>query len=262
METITKFTRELGTSSGVVLPKNWINKKVQVTLLELSIEDILKEIIQILYKKELLKDIQGLYLTGSYARKDYDEKSDIDILAITKNTDKILQIEKYNLVLISENKLKKQIKENALYIYPMIIEAKTLINKSLIETYKKSNLTKKDISNYLESTKKILKINKKMINLDKKLKSTKTADDVAYSLILRLRGIYILECLVKNKKYYKKDFMKLLKKIKAEQIYNRYLHTKTNNSTANNTILIKDAERLISDIKNKIKKLENDQKKE
>ena len=45
METITKKTRAVGTSAGVLLPRSWLNKRVVVTLEEKNIENITKEII-------------------------------------------------------------------------------------------------------------------------------------------------------------------------------------------------------------------------
>ena len=176
---------------------------------------------------------------------------------ITHDTNKTIGTERYNLTLISENQLKKQLKNNLLYIYPMIAEAKTLMNQDLINSYKKINLNKKDISLYLKSTKKMLKKSEEMIVLDKKLNNSKTGDDVAYSLILRLRGLYILECLMKNKKWNKKDLLNLVNNINAKQIYKRYLYSRDNRVVLNNTILIKDAEKLIPYIKEKIKKIEN-----
>lgn len=57
-----------------------------------QLNEILSQIVQI-YKKTYGKSIYKIYLYGSYAREDYDEDSDIDIVAIVDGERKILQEE-------------------------------------------------------------------------------------------------------------------------------------------------------------------------
>ena len=70
----------VGNSAGILVPKAWINGKAKVELISRPV-NIKKDIIEIL--EDYLEDILGIYLVGSYARKEETEKSDIDILAIT-----------------------------------------------------------------------------------------------------------------------------------------------------------------------------------
>ena len=81
METITKKTRAVGTSAGVLLPRSWLNKRVVVTLEEKNIENITKEIINFLVEKNLLNEVKGIYLIGSYAR---DEESSDSVLLYSR----------------------------------------------------------------------------------------------------------------------------------------------------------------------------------
>ena len=113
MEPIISRTRQVGNSSGVLLPKEWLNKKVVVTLTELSEKEILQEVIKILYEKGILNDVLGIYLIGSYARKknEVTPESDIDLLVITENTGRTIEKENYQINLVKEDDLIRSLKE-------------------------------------------------------------------------------------------------------------------------------------------------------
>jgi len=64
MESITKQTREVGTSAGVLLPRSWLNKQVVVTLFEPSRDKIAKDVIEELFKHDLNEEIKGIYLSN------------------------------------------------------------------------------------------------------------------------------------------------------------------------------------------------------
>src|SRR3989338_4196898 len=99
MQQIVRQTRELGTSAGVLLPRAWLNKEVVVTLKDLSKEQITRSVFEILLDRDLFGDVKGIYLTGSYARGDYDAGSDIDILVITGKTNKLIKLGDCEIVL-------------------------------------------------------------------------------------------------------------------------------------------------------------------
>jgi len=221
METIVKQTREVGTSAGVLLPRRWLNKQVVVTLLNKSKEEITKDIIEILVNKNLNEDIKGVYLVGSYARGDYSPESDIDVLVLTKETNKIIDSGKYEITLISEENLSKFLPTN-LYYFSMIKEAKPLINKDLIEKYSNRKIKLKT-NRMLKDIKNMVKINKENVELCEDLKDN-VSDGVVYSIILRLRELYLLRCLSSNKIYHKKDFMNIV----GERFYETYSRAKQN----------------------------------
>jgi len=251
METIVKKTRILGNSSGVLLPKEWLDKNVVVTLLETSKKDITKEVIEILLDKNILEETLGIYLVGSYARKDETPESDIDILVITKNHNEEISYKKYNIIVISKSVLEKSLNENSVYYYPMIIEAKPLLNSQLLEQYNTLSIKDLKIKDYIDSTKKMLERIKKIMLLDKRIGNEKTGDSIAYSLVLRLRSFYILDKIEKKQLWKKSEFLSLIKDITGnEKIYKRYLYSKKNNSLKDNTISIKDAESIIKYIEN------------
>ena len=85
MEAQIKKAVRAGNSSAVILPRAWLNKEVRVELAKKSHETILLEAINIIKKYIALKDVVGIYLTGSYARGEEDENSDIDIFILVND---------------------------------------------------------------------------------------------------------------------------------------------------------------------------------
>ena len=131
-----------GNSACVILPKKWLGGKAKIELIEDPV-NIEVEIFEIL--KFYLKDILGIYLTGSYARGENTPDSDIDVLVITHNTNKTIIEGKYDIILISQENLEKTLKRNILPLLPMIKESKTILNGELIEKYKKIALNKSNL---------------------------------------------------------------------------------------------------------------------
>ena len=70
----------IGNSSGVVLPRSWLNQTACVELIIKKSSDIFQEIIEILKEEIEFSKIIGIYLVGSYGRSEETLTSDIDIL--------------------------------------------------------------------------------------------------------------------------------------------------------------------------------------
>src|SRR3989344_2502549 len=221
METLIKQTREVGTSAGVLLPRKWLNKQVVVTLLQPSKEEIAKEVMEIILKNNINEEIKGVYLYGSYARGDYDPYSDIDLLMITKETNKLINHVNYEVLLISEENFSKNLPDS-LYYTSMLKELKTIINKDLIERYSisKYRLNVKRVLNEIGRVLKIIKDTVKICEDNNK----KIPDGIAYSIVLRLRELYLLKCLRSNKSYSKEDFLKIC----GDKNYSAYVRIKRN----------------------------------
>lgn len=216
---------KVGNSAGVLLPREWLDGKARIELVEKPL-NIKKDVLEIL--EPYLEDIIGAYIVGSYARGEQTERSDVDVLVITNDTNKTIEKGRYYIILICEDKLKKALENNILPILPMIKEAKSLINDKLIEKYKETNLTKKNLKWHIELTKSALNVNKAMINLDKET-DTDCNDSTAYSLILRLREAYLVECIMKNKMWSNKELLKMIKDISGStKAYDGYLRVKDN----------------------------------
>lgn len=251
MEIIRKAVR-VGNSAGVLLPREFLDRKVKVILQPLDIE---REILEILIDEKIINNVLGVYLVGSFARNEETIESDVDILVITDNLNKRIEKGKYSILCIEKKEIEKQLKENALPVLAMLKEAKTIINKELVKNYLFSKLNEKNLEYHLRTTKSAMRVVEKDIANAKEEKN-KVSDASAYSLILRLRTIYIINCIRKNKIWSKKEFLKLARKISgSEKAYERYLMSKNKNSLEYE-LPIEEAEKLKDYIIKKIKEIE------
>ena len=244
---------KVGNSAGVILPRDWLNGKARIELIDKPI-DIRKDILEILNTK--LEDIIGIYFIGSYARGEQTERSDIDVLAVTEKENKKIKNGRYNILLISKENIERALTENALPIIPMLKEAKPIINRKLIEEYKeKAKLSKRNLKWHIDMVKSALKINKELIGLKKEY-SDYVSDSIAYSLILNLRSTYIVDYLIKGEGGSIRELLSLIKKISGSlKAYEGYLRAKNDERTKKN-LPIEEAEKLLNYISKKIKEQE------
>jgi len=247
---LIKNTIKLGNSSAVILPNTWKYKKVKIQLVE---ESITEDILEILLKSDLLKQTIGIYLTGSYARNEETEESDIDILVITDSIDKQIKQGTYEITFVSKDNLDKKLK-SSLYLISLIKEAKPLLNKPLIEQYKKAT-TNLPLKKYLKEIKSMININKQMADLDKDA-GDKVSDGTVYSVILRLRELYLINTILNKKQYNKKEFLEL---INNQGLYGAYLRIKNDQKSKDNS-QVEDVEKVLDISEKLIKKLENGKK--
>jgi len=227
MENIVKQTREVGTSAGVLLPRSWLNKQVVVTLFEPSKEKIAQDIVECIFAHNLNEEVKGIYLFGSYSRRDFDFNSDIDILIITQNTSKLINYNNYEILLISESSFAKNLPNNLNYL-SILKEIKVIFNKELIEKYKLKKC-KINAKKFLSEIDRIFKINKDAIRTCEE-NNMNIPDGIVYSVVLRLRELYLIKCLFSKKIYYKKDFLELV----GNKVYSAYLRIKRNEKELNN----------------------------
>jgi len=230
MESIIKKTREVGTSAGVLLPRKWLDKQVIVSLFEPSKKSILQDVTEYLFKYNLNEEVKGIYLFGSYARGDFDLHSDIDILIITHNLNKLINQDNYQMILVSENSFSKNL-VNSLNYLSILKEADVIFNKELIDRYKNKKY-KINTKKFLPEIKKILEINKETVDLCRDNKIN-IPDGTVYSLVLRLRELYLIKCLLSNKLYSKEEFLKFV----GDKAYLAYLRVKENKKELNNIFL-------------------------
>jgi predicted nucleotidyltransferase len=244
MEIQIKKAIKAGNSSAVILPRSWLNKEVRIELIKKTPDTILLDVINIAKKYIDLSEVIGIYLTGSYARGEEDESSDIDILIITNGVDKELIIEGiYSILIVSSELLKQKLREDLFPIGQMIKEAKPLLNSDYISLLD-VNVTEKNVKWYLDTTDDKINLIKKVIAKEKSKDKKYIHDKIAYTLILRIRTLYIIKKLISNQDYSKKDFTKLIKDIsKGINVYERYLAVK-NNLEEKNGISMEEAERL------------------
>ncbi len=241
-EQIIREVTLIGNGAHVFAPKDWVGEKVIIIKSpELSLK---KRILKIL--EPFLENILGVYLYGSYARNEQRQDSDIDILIISNKKFKIKE-KGFEILVLEKSKIDKAVKIAPVLIYSALSEAKPIINSELLNNLKKDYKPNyNDFKEYIKETKNIIKINEKLLD--------------PYSIILRLRGVYIIEKILSGKKYSYSEFKKWvlgnIKEIKPnfDHIYNAYLKIKNNlNASAKE----EDLKKLLLTLKNKTKKLEN-----
>jgi len=226
METIVKQTREVGTSAGVLLPRSWLNKQVVVTLLRPSKEEIARDVFNILIQERLNSDVKGIYLYGSYARGDHDENSDVDLFVITHKTNKLIRSRNYELLLVTEENFSKNLATNLNYL-TLLKEAEVIVNSELIQRYKSKNVkfnTKKQLS----EIERVNRFNRDTVETCGE-NGLNIPDGVVYSIVLRLREIYMIKDLISNKHYSKEEFLRMV----GEKTYSAYLRVKRNGKELN-----------------------------
>jgi len=241
----------------VITPKEWMNGFVEVKLVEAPIKLNASSILKILENEVDVSKVLGVAITGSYARGEESRESDVDVLVVTENLDKKIKIGRYEIILTSEKVLKKQLENMGFPVLPMIIECNPVMNEKLFEEYKKEKPSKKALKWLIDTTKSSIKISKGQIALLKELGEKRVSDNVSYSLILRLRTVYILECLKKNKLWSKKEFLNLVKEVSGSlESYLGYVRVKTDKKVKKD-LLVGEAESIVEYLDNKIKKLKN-----
>ena len=239
----TKIVQKFGNSSHVVLPKEYIGKRIRFIAEPKTFEDIKSEILGIL-KPNLEKTI-GVYLYGSYARNEQTINSDIDILTVTSSKLKIIdKIDNYTIISTTIEELEDTLRSNAVLILPIIKEAKTIINPNLLNKYKNYKFTNKNTKSFINSCIEVLKLNKKGLELDFEIGS------LVYSLILRIRGLLIIKLMLNNKLYSKSLLFNHLEnnnisKNKSRELYKIYTEERNNDKVKKSDIITKtDIEKL------------------
>jgi len=251
---VVKPIIKVGNSAGVLVPKEWINGSARVELITKPL-DIKRDILEIL--NLYLEDIIGVYLVGSYARDEQTDKSDVDVLVITGGLSNRIKKGRYDMLLIKKEEIDNALENEAIPLIPMIMEAKPVIGKKLIEDYKKeAKLSRKNLRWYLDITRSAIKLNEASINVSKEKSSEKCGDAVSYSLILNLRSTYIIDCIRNSKRWTTKGILSIIKRTAGSlEAYNGYLRVKNDEKTKE-TLPIGEAGKLIDYISKRLKEHE------
>lgn len=243
-EQIVREVTPIGNGAHVFAPKEWAGE--EVFIIRTPKKPLSRRIMELL--EPYLKEIEGVYLYGSYARNEQRENSDIDILIIANKRFKINK-KGFEIKVLEKNKIRDSISLSPILIYSALAEAKPIINLVLLNELKRDYKPKaEDFVEYIKETKNIIKINEEILD--------------PYSIILRLRGIYLIEGFFSGKTYsysgFKKWIFKDIKsseniKIDVDDVYGAYLKIKNNLKTNadDNKLTI-----LLSILKNKVIRLE------
>jgi predicted nucleotidyltransferase len=178
------------------VPKEWIGE--EIVLIRRQKKKINERILDVL--ESYLDNIEGVFLYGSYARGEERSDSDIDLLVITNKKIEI-KSEGFEIICLEKNSIEKALKIEPIIIHSAIDEAKAIVNSGLLEELReKYRPNLKEFEEFFEDSKRIIKINEKFIR-EEKDKIYLEDNAIVYSLVLRLRGLFIIKCLLEKKKY-------------------------------------------------------------
>ena len=204
-EQIVKTVVKSGNGGAVWVPKNWLGQEVVVILPQKPKLEIREKVIHLL--EPYLKDIVSVFIYGSYARHEETKYSDIDVMVITEKPVKInIKEPKLEIITFELEKLKKAIEKYPVMYYQMVNEAEPLINSYILEDLKEIKIDKENFKDYLNETKEHIKSSKELLELDKLDGEFIKSYSVLYSIILRLRGVFIIKCFLNKEKFSNKNF--------------------------------------------------------
>ncbi len=206
-----KEAKSFGNGAQILVSKEWIGKKVILELKEKTIDDIKEDILS---RINDLNNVASIVLIGSYARNEQSDDSDIDVVIFT-NKKLEIKIYNYHIILININRLDEEISVNPPLFKSILDEGIVILNESFL---KNINIKDKYIKEYKKQCLNAYFLNKEFIESDKKYNMV--SESVVYSIILRLRSLFIL----KNK-YSFKEFKNWLIKtgiLKFDDLYNIY----------------------------------------
>lgn len=200
MDVLIKEAKRMGNGAGIYVPKEWANKAVVVSLLSPR-EQILEAI------NPYLEHVISVGLYGSLTRGEGSTDSDIDVLVISdkeippKNRQ---HLDLLDMIVVSKKEVDTILSQDPMQLAPVILESQPLINESYLNALKTKVETIKP-RKYLPvitETEGRLRTYTQMIEDRKKL------PPIIYSLIMRLRALYLIDLMIKGKKYTNIDFQK------------------------------------------------------
>jgi len=252
-ERIIRTVTEIGNGAHIFAPKEWLYDEVVIT--RVPKKNPKEELIKLL--SPYLNKIIAVFLYGSYARGEQTPKSDMDIFVIS--TEKFnIKSKDIEIMVVPEEKLETAKKINPILFYSILQEAKPIINPPYLEKLRKEEIKPAYFNDFLDDTKRLIQINKEMIKLDKMDKDKDSSESTIYSLVLRLRGIFIINLFLKKKIYSNGIFRTFLiknSKIDYEKIYNIYRSIRDNKKTEEK-VKIEEAESLLTLLIKETQKLE------
>ena len=251
-EQLIRIVSQVGNGAHVFTPKEWVNEKVLI--IRLDKKDIKEKILERLYPH--LDQIIAVSLYGSYARKEENDDSDIDVLVIAKERFNLEKKKGWDITIIPKDKFQQALELNPILIYSVLNEAVPIINEEYLDNFKKDKIKVKYFKPFLEETLASLSSDKEILGLDK-ITGKFASSSLIYSLFLRLRGIFIINSLLAKEDYSNLLFKKWILdncKVKYEKIYSSYKSIR-NNEVKKEEVLLNEAESLLILLEKELTKL-------
>jgi predicted nucleotidyltransferase len=254
-EQLFRVAKSFGNGAHVFVPKEWLGEQlIVIKPQKKSLKERILETLQL-----YLEDIIGIYLYGSQARNEAREDSDIDLLIIT-NKSLHIRKEGFEITCIEEKHIAKTIALEPILMYALLAEAKPILNSALLEHIQNTYTPKrKDFSEFFSDVKRIIAVNEEF--LEKEQKNYVSGEASIYSLMLRLRGIFLITCLLSKKGYTHQRFISWIRKhlphIDVETIYEAYRYSKMDKPVTQK-IRVEDLKELLLFLKKQLNLIRHD----
>ncbi len=211
-----KMVQPFGNSGHVILPKEYVGKRMRFLLEPKTINEVKEDLMWMLLPH--LEKVEGVYLYGSYARNEQTASSDVDALILASEKFSLPKKENYSVIILTKKELDATVERRPVLILPIIREAIAILNGPLLKLYKEMPIKRHAISKFLDETMEILDINRQGEALGFETGS------LVYSLILRIRSLLLIQCLLSNQPYSKRGLYSILGKggLRAQQANEAY----------------------------------------
>jgi len=257
-EEVEKEVVGFGNGSIVYTPKRWIGQKVLVILEEKQL-DIKGEVMEIL--KPHLGGVEGVFLFGSFARNEQTENSDVDILVISDEKINLRKKGRLDFLVKTRGEFIQGMKRDpCLFLHQIVNEAKPILNEPLLRELKQVGINP-DFKEFFDSTLGAFKSTKELLDVGRK-RGEKYLGSTAciYSLILRLRGLFLIQLFKKNQQFSTKKFIEFVKsrgfKEKTINDFLEIYRAERDNKKIIHKLLLVDAEKLFAAAKMEFLKTE------
>jgi predicted nucleotidyltransferase len=187
---IIKKVMKSGNAGSVYVPKDWIDQLVVIRLF--SVNGMVLEALS-----PYLENIQGIYLHGPHARGEDVGGSDMDVFVVTKKEVSPRKTHGMNIETVRRDEIEEYARENPVEFHSMIKEAVPIMNESLLDELREYKLDREGIDKYYRDVERTL-------SLAKELEKDGDLSGAVYSLILKLKGMYVIG--LKGEEYSRDEF--------------------------------------------------------
>lgn len=257
-EMVEKKVVPFGNGSIVYTPKKWVGKTAIVILEEKPV-DARGEVLTAL--KPFFPKIEGAFLFGSFARNEQTPESDIDVLVVARESLPLKKTGRFDFLAKTKKELIEEMqKDHSLFLHQALAEAKAVFNETLLEEMQKE-MPKPNPKKFFDETLGAFQNVQKLLNADKKKGNEFSASPASvYSLVLRLKTLFLVQCWHQKKAFSNRGFEEFLQRQGfSEKTVNGFLgvfRAERDNAKTGQKISLKEAEQLFEAAKMEFVKTE------